>query len=343
MSNAGERIAAIAPELQRALVEEASLAPSVHNVQPARWRFGDDGWLACFHDRERSLPHGDPTGRDIRVSIGAAVEGMAIAAGRNGYALEVHHWGDDPERVRLPGPLAPPAGMRVVAALRLSAGGTIDPLAAAVPVRHSWRGPFERARERAPRVASEDLIVIDETHGDLVARIHDAATWHFERQPAYHAELWKWLRLSPRHRNWSRDGLNADALALSRVERTAASLLLRPRVFALLGRLGVARFLVSESAVVRSAAAFLVFAPPAALDDWTVGRRFYRAWLEATAAGLSLAPMSALADWEVARAKIVELATVPADRRVVNVFRTGRAPASRELRRARIPAAEMLV
>jgi hypothetical protein len=227
--------------------------------------------------------------------------------------------------------------------LRLVSGGHPDPLASAVHERSTWRGRFEDPPTPLPQSIHEDLIVVQATELEVIARWHDEATWHFERRAPYHAELWRWLRLSPRHPDWSRDGLNADALVLSRAERAAATLLLRPAVFSLLGRLGIARALVSESSVVRSAAALLVFAPPVSLDDWTIGRRFYRAWLEATRAGLALAPMSALADWEVTRSRIAALARIPGDRRVVNVFRAGLAPASGRPARARIPAEELLV
>ena len=70
----------------------------------------------------------------------------------------------------------------------------------------------------------------------------------------YQAELFDWMRLSPSHANWNRDGLNADCLAMSAVERTAARLLFRPRVFRALGKIGLARLLIAEAARVRSAA-----------------------------------------------------------------------------------------
>src|SRR5688572_11374328 len=83
-------------EIQRALVAEASLAPSVHNVQPARWRFTGGG-LILFEDRSRRLAAGDPTGRDSATSLGAAAEGMAIALSRHGLRLEDRDESDLPE------------------------------------------------------------------------------------------------------------------------------------------------------------------------------------------------------------------------------------------------------
>ena len=46
-------------QTQRALVAESSLAPSVHNVQPARWRIGEDE-VTLLEDTRRRLPVADP-------------------------------------------------------------------------------------------------------------------------------------------------------------------------------------------------------------------------------------------------------------------------------------------
>ena len=346
MSDRSEPAARIHSVHQAALVREAALAPSVHNVQPARWRFGPDGWLMCYHAMERVLPEADPTGHDVRLSLGAAIEGMAIASSRMRCHLHVVALGEkvsDQEWASRLGP--PPDAMQPAAMLRIVPGREDeDALASATENRRSWRGQF--SGDASAQVASlrhEDLFVSAREHLARVADWQDTATWHFEQGPAYHAELWRWLRLSPNHPDWARDGLNAEALVLSPLERRVAAVLLRPRVFSALARIGVARALVSEKAAIRSASGLLVFAPPASLDDWTVGRRFYRAWLTATRAGLALAPMSALADWSDTRGKIAGLARVPADRRVVNVFRAGPAPATTNPGRARLDVDELLV
>ncbi|MEO8685014.1 MAG: hypothetical protein ABI414_09270 [Devosia sp.] len=60
-----------------ALAATANLAPSVHNTQPTRWKLGADGALWLIADTSRQLPIGDAAGRDLRVSLGAALEGTA--------------------------------------------------------------------------------------------------------------------------------------------------------------------------------------------------------------------------------------------------------------------------
>ena len=323
-------------ETLESLVREASRAPSVHNVQPARWRFEPGGDVVLFRALDRALPVADPTGHDVQASLGAAFEGMAIALSR----LELRLGAAVPEHV------AQAEGCEPVVRARISTRGAPDPLAEYVEQRRSYRGTFSRrgAREldAARSLAAPDVHVIDDALDiRLSSRSHDAATWRFESRPDHHAELWSWLRLSHRDPNWHRDGLNADCLALSAAERMAAMLLLRPPVFRALGALRVARHLISEASPVRSAIALLLFMPLRTDSAFDVGRRFYRLWLEITAAGLHAAPMSASADDPVTRAQYDAL--VPPDRRLANVLRVGHAPSDRVAESHRLPVGELLV
>ena len=323
-------------ETLEALVREAARAPSVHNVQPARWRFEPGGDVVLFRALDRVLPVADPTGHDVQASLGAAFEGMAIALSRLGLALGV----PVPERT------AEAEGCAPVVRARISSGAAEDPLAPAVLARRAYRGRFTRrgARElsSARLVEADDVHVIDDALDiRLSSRAHDAATWRFESQRAYHAELWSWLRLSRRDPRYHRDGLNADCLALTAVERLAGRVLLQPLVFSVLGRLRIAPRLVSEAAQVRSAIALVLFMPLRADPPFGVGRRFYRLWLELTAAGLHAVPMSASADDPAARAQYD--AVVPKNRRLANVLRVGHAPAGMVAESPRLPVGELMV
>ena len=309
-------------EVRLALAREAARAPSVHNIQPARWRFVGDADIELLRDVTRTLPVGDPTGHDAEASLGAAWEGMAIACSRHGLALG--------EPVRTSSSASVPHDHERVARAPIHDGATADPLAPFVDARHSHRGRFAPvtpdARAALRTLGAPDAIVLEERDAlDMIATLHDAATWHAESGAAYHAELWSWLRLSPSHPDWSRDGLNADCLALSRVERTAARLFLWPPVFGLLSRRGVARALVSETAQVRSSAGVVLFAPRRTLSPFDVGRRFYRLWLEIAATGLYAAPMSATSDWADTREEVERRFGIGADRRLANVLRVGAA------------------
>lgn len=323
-------------ETLEALVREAARAPSVHNVQPARWRFEPGGDVVLFRALDRTLPVADPTGHDVEVSLGAAFEGMAIALSRLGLALGAP----------VPAGDARAEGCEPVARARISSGGAPDSLAPHVSLRRSYRGRFTRrgAREltSARLVAASDVHVIDDAMDiRLSSRSHDAATWRFESRPEYHAELWSWLRLARHDPRYRRDGLNADCLALSTAERMAALVLLRPIVFGVLARLRLAPRLVSEAAQVRSAIALVLFMPRRADSAFDVGRRFYRLWLEITAAGLHAAPMSASVDDPLARAQYDSL--VPPDRRLANVLRVGHVASEAVAESYRLPVEELLV
>ncbi|HEX8272649.1 MAG TPA: hypothetical protein VF615_08345 [Longimicrobiaceae bacterium] len=331
--------AVLSADVQRALVEEAGRAPTVHNVQPARWRFGADGTVTLLRAAGRELPVADPTGHDLRVSLGAAWEGMSLALSRHGLALSAPTLFD----------VAPVAGgLAPVAEGHIAEGAAEDPLAAQVEARRSFRGRFDPVPadvlRRLETVGGDDARYVTEPAAiRAAAGLYDDAAWGFVGRPEYHAELHRWMRLSPRHPDWGRDGLNAECMALSGVERAAASVLLRPRVFGVLKRFGLAKPVISEAAQTRSASALLLFTPARDASDFDVGRRFYRLWLEVAALGLAMVPMSALSDSPEARERICREHGVPTDRRLANVLRVGRVPAGGAARSPRLPAEEVLV
>ena len=328
----------LAPDVCAALIREAARAPSVHNVQPARWRFDAKGDVVLFRAIGRDLPVADPSGHDVRASLGAAFEGLSLALSR----MQVGLTDVRAEHIALAD------GCEPVLRATLRSRATVDPLAAFVPVRRSFRGTFvdadDDARARLRSLGADDArVVVDTVAIADAAVLHDAATWHFESQAAYHAELWRWLRLDPSDPLYTRDGLNADCLALSSAERIAARVALRPGVFAVLTSLGIARHLVSEKPQVESAAGLVFFTPLRVLDAFDVGRRFYRLWLEIARAGLHAVPMSASADHAPTRDALARTHAIPDDRRLANVLRVGGAPASGVAESPRLPAVELLV
>ncbi len=326
-------------ETQRALAAEAARAPSVHNVQPARWRFPADGGVVLLRAVDRALPVADPTGHDVRVSLGAAWEGMSIALSRHGLGVSEPEFFEDAEEED---------GRAAVARARLVDGDGPDPLADFVEARRSFRGRFlplsAGVLGRLAEVGGEDVRwITDPAPLPETARLYDEASYSFVRRAAYHEELYRWMRLSPAHPDWGRDGLNAECMALSGVERAAASVLLRPRVFAVLRRLGGARAVISEAAQIRSASALLLFTPRRDLDDFAVGRLFYRLWLQVAALGAGMVPMSALADSPDTRERLGREHGIPAERRLANVLRVGGLPPGGAARSPRLPVDELLV
>lgn len=326
------------PAEQLEIVREASRAPSVHNIQPARWRFTDEG-VTLFRALDRTIPVADPTGHDLHASLGAAWEGMAIALSVRGARL---------------GNPTPPVDATangcegVMTATIVESFAAPDPLSAWVAERRSHRGKFSAIGPRdvatLNALQAADAVVVQggSTMAEL-ASLHDDATWTFEARPEYHGELWSWLRLSKNDPRYERDGLNADCLALSAPERWAAARLLAPRTFALLSKVGVGRALVSEAGQVKSALGAILYTPRKDTSPFDAGRRMYRLWLEITASGFHLAPMSASADDAKARETLASKYTVPTDRRIANVFRIGRVPLDQVAISPRLPMAELLV
>ena len=74
------------PRLLFDILDLARLAPSVHNVQP--WRCDWDGKkLQLSVAKERMLREGDPTGRELWISIGAFIETIIASADALGISI----------------------------------------------------------------------------------------------------------------------------------------------------------------------------------------------------------------------------------------------------------------
>lgn len=325
-------------DLFRDLIAEASLAPSVHNIQPTRWRLLAADTVLVLEDSQRRLPAADPSGHDVRLSHGAAIEGLSLACGRHGLRIVQAELDDQPDEV---------SGLRRIARLTLAPGGIPDPLAPAIASRRSWRGRFLQAdtkvREALQKLAAApDLLIVPP--GPIVAEIAelaDRAGFHFLCEDDHRSELLSWMRLSRSDPRYHRDGLNAEAMALGSVEAMGASLVLGP-LFPFLKRLGLAEPLTQERAKTASGAIAL-FHRPQGEDPLETGRAFYRAWLAMAAQGLGACPISVLADWPVSNAALIQRHPLPAGRRLVNVFRLGAVPAGAGVARARLPLGELVV
>ncbi|MGV9727846.1 Acg family FMN-binding oxidoreductase [Streptomyces albogriseolus] len=170
------------------LVAEATLAPSMHNAQPWRFRFLTGERLLLLHaDLERAMPRSDPGDRALHIGCGAALLNMRVAAAHAGLAPEVR---------LLPEPQDP----LLLAAVRLTeqTGRARDDelarLHAAIRQRHTSRHPF------AEKDVPEDVRT---TLRDAAAR--ESATLLFPG--AWHAETVLDLIRDAE----SRDVMDADA------------------------------------------------------------------------------------------------------------------------------------
>jgi nitroreductase len=115
----------------RTVLALANRAPSVHNVQPWRWRVGD-ATLHLFSDPTRRLVHTDPDGRDMTVSCGAALNHCVLALAALGWQSKVH---------RYPNP-AQPLHLASIEVSAHTAAEVDVALAAAIPRRRTDRRYF---------------------------------------------------------------------------------------------------------------------------------------------------------------------------------------------------------
>lgn len=300
------------PETFATIVADAAPSPNVHNIQPTAWRRIDEKTVAAVQAAGRTLPVGDPSGRDVAASHGAAVEGFVLAASLRGLGLS----------------LTAPVN-REVARLAVTDAAAPDPLAPFLTRRRTYRGHFttdraEAALDALAQAAPELMVLRDRNDIDHVARLNDQAGLRAFRHSGFRAELLAWMRLSPRDPRWSVDGLNARAMEMSGLEALGAGIVLRPGVFEFLDRLGLAGALTGEAAVVNSSAAIALFHRPADEPPFETGRRWHRVWLEMTRLGLSAAPMTVLADDETAASALAARFGCPQDARLITVFRIGK-------------------
>ena len=316
------------------IVGQANAAPNVHNIQPARWRLEGDA-VMLRADPARTLPAGDPHGKDIAISLGAAAEGAALALSAMGGSLQ---------------PIDSQGAGRPDASHRLTAGGggDPDPLSSAVSSRTTWRGTFAKASpgnaSALTRIAEADDVILASEPEDIetLARLNDEASLSFFRNRDYRRELRSWMRFTAGHPEWSRDGLNARAMAMNGFEARAAGVVLSDGVFDWLDRLHLARFMISELQKTMSASAIILFHRSVDEDYFAVGRRFYRLWLEITRAGLAACPMAVLADHEDIAAQVMKRFGVPGDRRLITAFRVG-VVCKAAAPRVRLPVAETIL
>jgi nitroreductase len=180
-----------------AIVTAATRAPSIHNTQP--WLFASaPDRLEVYTDPERALAVLDPTGRQRVISCGVAVEFAAVAARAHGRGVVVTQMPD-------------PADPDHLATLRVTdetvPTETDSARASAIERRHTQRGAF------LPRATPPQLVdVLQREAAEFgvwvkhISRSEEEVATVFllsraeeieQSEPAYLAELARWVRTDP--------------------------------------------------------------------------------------------------------------------------------------------------
>lgn len=174
-----------------ACLRAAVAAPSLHNSQP--WRFVPrPGGVDLYADRTRLLDVVDPRGRELTISLGAALLNLRVAVLRNG-------------RVPVTRLLPDAADPDLVASVRLGPAADPDPtvraLADAIPRRRTNRRPFTRVLippevlaelSAAAEVEGARLTVADDLGRDQLLELARSADRQLRAQPRYRDELTTW-------------------------------------------------------------------------------------------------------------------------------------------------------
>jgi len=175
------------------LVAAATMAPSMHNTQPWRFRLEPASQtISLYADPARMLRVADPQGRALHISCGAALFNLRLAAAAAGRRVVVRLIPDPGQpsllvTVRLTGPCHPQQ-------CELE-------LYAAIPARHTNRSPFSRRLvppgvlaelAEAARLEGAVLHLPGDQEVSRLLRLARDAELALLDDPAYRAELAQW-------------------------------------------------------------------------------------------------------------------------------------------------------
>jgi len=203
------------PEEAQAVIAMAARAPSLDNTQPWQFRVHGDT-IELLADPGRQLRQLDPDGRELMISCGAALFGLRLGLRSLGLL---------PVTELLPDPAQPLLAGRVRVAGRAAMNKVEAELVAAVPHRHTHRGPFTpgdvAARLLDALVADAaaegaELLLVGQRDRhdrsaltDQLVRLVAAAAAEQQSNPDITAELRRWVRAPG---SQERDGVPAWAI-----------------------------------------------------------------------------------------------------------------------------------
>lgn len=267
---------AVSPSVVNEILRLTALAPSSHNTQP--WRIRVEGSrLTLRPDYQRRLPVVDPDDHALYISLGCALENLVLGARGLGLAAEVDPFphGDDRIDITLVHAGRPTSpGLDRWIELRQVSRSRYDgrPIPADL---------LERLTDAAQQPGARMHVLCGEDAIRPLARLAGEGTRLQFSDPAFVAELLRWVRFTRWEARLSGDGITLRSLGLPSVPRAIGMPLLR---------LGArpAREALRVERQVRSSSAILVFtADRMDRDRWvSLGRCFQRITLAATAAGL---------------------------------------------------------
>ncbi|KAF4405304.1 Acg family FMN-binding oxidoreductase [Streptomyces lycii] len=191
-----------------ALVQDATVAPSMHNAQPWKFRFFRDS--STFHvrsDLRRTMPRADTTTRALHLGCGAVLFNLRVAAAHAGW---------EPETGLLPDP----GDRQLLATVRLTEPAPRDSdlaaLYSAIHRRRTSRHPF--SDEEIPAAVKDELCAAAFLER---ARLLFPSGWHVESlldlvedaegrdamDPAATEDMVRWTRVGADAADGATDGI----------------------------------------------------------------------------------------------------------------------------------------
>lgn len=333
-----------------ALVRAAVLAANAHNTQPWHFRVTADR-IDLYADTARSTGTIDPLGREMQISLGCAIENLALAGPPNGLSPAVTLQPDPADathvaQVDLVPMRSPESPLRAA-------------LYAAIPLRHTSRGAYDTTRH--PSQGQLDALgsLVDapavelvwftraadkRTFGDLTTR----ATARIIADPRQAADDFAWYRTDWDEIQAKKDGITIDPSGQSALIRSLAKVLPVSQQQNNDGWLKGTR----ETQIPTAAAfgALVVRDPLDPIQRLLAGRSWQRLQLSATVSGLGMQPLCQVPeriDRELSAGLPADFGTamaamLPARWHPLMTFRIG-LPTSEALRSPRRPAAEVVL
>ena len=303
----------------------ATAAPSVHNTQPWLFELREDG-VDVYVDRRRQLTNLDPHGREMYVSVGAAVFNLRVALRARGWRTEAGL------RARVGTDLAAQVDVRG----RVEITPAAQALAEAIQRRHTNRRPFSEVSVpdqimadliRAAAAEGAELVVAEGALRDGVISLTRTADKRLRRDSGYRAELRGWTTPGGIGR---RDGVPRQAFGPRPKD---GSLPLRDLTLGIGAPAASVEFEPQPTIL-------LLFSAGDEPADWLrVGAALQRVWLTATVRGLAATPLTQVTEIPPLRDLLVDSAT---DRWVQSVLRIGY-PTTLTTATPRRPLAEVIV
>lgn len=328
------------------LVRASVLAANAHNTQPWHFRVATDR-IDLFADTSRRIGTMDPLGREMQISLGCAIENLALAGPPNGKTPTVRLLPDSADPTHIARVDLDPTQKSASA------------LFAAIPNRHTNRAAYDPARPvtRGQLDALSSLVDAPEvelvwftkagdkrTFGDLTTR----ATAAIIADPQQAADDFAWYRTDWDEIQAKKDGITIDPSGQSTLIRFLAKILPVSQKQNNDGWL--TGTLETQIPTAAAFGALVVRAPRDPTARLRVGRIWQRIHLSATVQGLGMQPLCQVPE-RIDRERSAGLAPdfadamavmLPARSHAIMTFRIGH-PTIGALRSPRRPATEVVL